>query len=153
MKRRMIILVSVAVLATLASVGCGNKTTTTAIEPSDTAPPAAVTGFGVQLNATQDPTVVLTWNPSVELDLAGYNVYRRQLLPAGREMDEITVSMDQLSMVTDEVFTDNSIMAGASYVYGISAIDVSGNESSRVVSMPVKINVPDRSGNDDLQLN
>ncbi len=152
MKRRMITLVSVALLASFASVGCGSKTTTTAIEP-DTAPPAAVTGFVVELNATQDPTVMLTWNPSAELDLAGYNIYRRQLLPAGREMDEITVGMDQLSMVTEEIFTDNMIMAGATYVYGISAMDVSGNESSRVVSMPVKITVTDRSGDDDLRLN
>ena len=158
MKRRMVILVSVALWA-MGSVGCGSKSTTTAImPPEDSVPPAAVTGLAFQLNATQNPNIVVTWNPGAELDLAGYNVYRARVpnlgdIPAKREPDHVMAGIQLVTMVANSLFMDEDVVAGASYMYAISAIDVSGNESPRVLSTPVRVDVATRDNDEGLQLN
>ncbi len=158
MKRRMVILVTVAVWA-MGSVGCGNKSTTAPIPPPtvDTVPPAAVTGLAFQMNATQNPNIVATWNPGAELDLAGYNVYRAEVpdvgeVPAKREMDHIMGNIELVTMVSEAIYTDDNVEIGGSYMYAITAVDVSGNESARVLSTPVKVVVATRD-TDGLQLN
>ena len=152
MTKRMVILVSAALMATLGIVGCGNKSATTPIVEQDTAPPAAVTGFTFQLNATQSPNIVLSWNASAELDLAGYNVYRMLVLPANREMQHITAGMELIRTVTNSFVSDDAVVSGSTYVYAVSAFDVSGNESARVESTPLRVRVASRSDG-DLRLN
>jgi len=152
MTKRMVILVAAALMATLGIVGCGNKSTTAPIVVQDTAPPAAVTGFAFRLNATQNPNIVLSWDASPELDLGGYRVYRMLVLPANREMQHLTSGMELIRTVTNEFVSDRNVVNGATYVYAVSAFDVSGNESSLVRSSPLSVRVASRA-NDDLRLN
>jgi len=150
MTKRMVILVSVALMATPGIVGCGNKSVTEPIVVQDTAPPAAVTGLTFRMNPTRDPNVVLTWNASPELDLAGYIVYRMLVLPANRETQHITAGLELFRTVTNEIISDDTVVAGATYVYAVTAFDISQNESSRAQSGPVRVRSVSRSNGDVL---
>lgn len=144
MKRRMVILASVAVMAILGSVGCGNETTTTPINTEDNVPPAAVLGFEQRTIAGARPSIILTWQPGAEVDLAGYNVYRAEIETPQpyREMPRIESAMQLVVSVDDELYADTDVHMGVAYRYAVSARDVSGNESILVVSDPVRIDEP-----------
>ena len=69
----------------------------------------------------QKPFIDLTWAPSTETDLAGYNVYRQE---AGGEAARIN-----RELVKTPSFRDETVMPGQKYFYTVSAVDLRGNES------------------------
>ena len=71
----------------------------------------------------QQAFIDLIWAPVSDLDLAGYNVYRRE---EGAEW--VRVNAD---LVTAPAYRDTHVASGKSYWYSVSAVDVRGNESAR----------------------
>jgi hypothetical protein len=71
----------------------------------------------------QPPAIDLVWAPVTDLDLAGYNVYRHE---AGGAPVKLNVEL-----VRTPAYRDASVVAGKSYLYSVSAMDVRGNESAR----------------------
>lgn len=158
MKRRMVILVAVALLATMGGAGCGDETTAPVDQvPQDTAPPAAVTGLELQLSPDRNPNVVLRWNAGAELDLAGYNVYRALVAsesdwPQSKRSQSIIASgMSVLATVTDALYLDDSVQFGETYRYAVSAVDESGNESGLVYTESVSVEAEPPRGTAELR--
>jgi hypothetical protein len=86
----------------------------------DAVPPAAPTG----LTATAgDALVTLEWDDNLELDLAGYHVYRS--VTAGGPYDPLNVAL-----VADSAYTDVTAQNGTTYYYVVTAVDTRGNESA-----------------------
>ncbi|HHV62615.1 MAG TPA: fibronectin type III domain-containing protein [Firmicutes bacterium] len=96
----------------------GSVSITTAL---DATPP---TPTGLTAQPSQDG-VVLSWQAveTSEGDLAGYVVYRKEL-PAGRYEIVGTTGLET-------TFLDREAEIGVSYQYGITALDLGGNESLR----------------------
>ena len=98
------------------------------------APPA-------QLDSDSEPaTAVLNWKAGKETDLAGYHIYRREVLKdvdadgkhkVGEEK-RLTRTLLGVDMVR---FRDGDVIPGQIYQYEMTASDTSGNES--VHSLPV----------------
>lgn len=100
-------------------VACVFQNTCSGGGTGDTTPPAAPTN----LSATGGAGFVeLAWTANNEADLSGYNVYRRST-PNG------VFTKVNTTTVTTSAYTDNSVAAGSTYYYVISAIDTSFNES------------------------
>jgi hypothetical protein len=88
----------------------------------DVFPPAAPAGLqAVASGVGQPPFVDLTWAPSAEPDLAGYDVYRHE---AGQPPVKITTEL-----VKAPAYRDRAVTAGHQYVYSVTAVDLRGNES------------------------
>ncbi len=66
--------------------------------------------------------ISLVWLPNTESDLAGYHVYR-----SGEERDFKPLTG---KAITSASYFDESVEKGKTYHYRVTAIDVSGNESS-----------------------
>jgi hypothetical protein len=97
------------------------------VTPRDTFPPDPPAG----LVALAGPGVIsLSWDPVKEEDLAGYRVWRRD--QGGPEFTSLTPAA-----IPGNSFTDLSVEKGKVYVYGVSALDKNGNESSKTESGPV----------------
>jgi len=69
-------------------------------------------------------SVDLSWDANTEADLAGYVVYRQDL--AAQTQLRVNAQLLQAP-----AFPDEGLQAGHSYVYSVSAVDQSGNESRR----------------------
>ena len=88
----------------------------------DVFPPAAPGGLqAVASGVGQPPFVDLTWAPSAEPDLAGYNVYRHE---TGQPPVKIATEL-----VKAPAYRDRAVTAGHQYVYSVTAVDLRGNES------------------------
>jgi len=106
------------------------------VSPRDVFPPAAPSGLEIAVTPAtgQAPAYVeLSWAISPEGDLGGYVVYRSNLegTPGERVSTEVLLS---------PTFRDNSVLPGNRYYYQVSAVDRSGNESSK--SSVVEADVP-----------
>lgn len=89
---------------------------------TDTFPPAAPAGLAsVPSSANGRPAIDLSWEPDVDLDLAGYNIYRRDASGSFVRLNA--------DLVRSPAYTDAAVTAGARLTYRITAIDASGNES------------------------
>jgi len=88
----------------------------------DITPPSIPTGLIAQPGDVGDTRVELTWNSNSEPDLAGYNLYRSQ--------NDINYSKINAGLITATGYTDNSVTAGTTYYYKLSALDIGDNESS-----------------------
>jgi hypothetical protein len=66
----------------------------------------------------------LSWLRGIELDLAGYNVYRSTASGGG-------YAKVNPALVTDSVFGDSGLLSDTMYYYVITALDSSANESPR----------------------
>lgn len=98
-------------------------------EDPDETPPAVPTGL---IGTPDDAATLLTWNPNKENDLAGYNLYRD-----GVKVNNI--------LLTGTSYADNGLINGQAYVYQLSAVDTTGNESGlgpQVTVTPVKSIIP-----------
>ena len=71
----------------------------------------------------QQAAIDLVWAPVTDVDLAGYNVYRR-------EDGGVAVKLNG-ELVKTPAYRDASVAAGKAYLYSVSAVDVRGNESAR----------------------
>lgn len=63
----------------------------------------------------------LTWRPSQELDLAGYNLYRGT--------DSTSLVRINPSIVTDTAYRDSGLLSDTMYWYAVTAVDTQDNES------------------------
>ena len=75
--------------------------------------------------------VDLSWSGSTSSDVMGYNVYRA---PDGVNWQRINASP-----VASTVYSDSTVANGATYYYSATAVDTSGNESSKSGAVEVVI--------------
>lgn len=88
-------------------------------------PPKSVTAL------VETKVVRLVWDPVDVPDLAGYNVYRAEA--AGK------VKFTYGKPIKQTHFGDESLQPGIEYVYSVTAVDTSGNESAETKSQPVMV--------------
>jgi TolB protein len=99
--------------------------------PRKLTPPARPTGLTVVPGIDR---VFITWNENKEQDLAGYYMYRS--VTSGKDYDRL-----REAPLPRTTFSDETVKAGTTYYYVITAVDKSGNESAR--SMEKKVFVED----------
>ncbi len=75
----------------------------------------------------------LSWEANAEPDLAGYFVYRRDV---GTQAPAARLNAQPLPA---PAFHDASIVAGHTYIYSVTAVDKSGNESKHSAESMVEI--------------
>lgn len=155
MLRRRDILIAVTLVAAMGTLGCGSEDKASGpVTPSvDTVPPAAVLDLAANVNVGASASVSLTWRPGAELDLAGYRVYRHSMSqddrPTKRREDEMEAEAP-MAIVTQPSFTDGSAREGHSYIYSVSAFDVSGNESPRTWTSRLDVRGQSRTPDDQI---
>ena len=102
----------------------GDDSSSVRVVAYDTFPPATPTGLQAVFSGPgQKPFIDLIWTGNSESDLAGYNVYRRDV---GSEPVKINTEL-----VKTPAFRDGDVVPGHDYFYSISAVDARGNESPR----------------------
>jgi hypothetical protein len=102
----------------------GDDSAPVAVFTHDTFPPAVPSGVqAVYSGLAQQKFIDLTWAPDTDADLAGYNVYRREEGGA-----PVKISSEPAKT---PAFRDPNVQPGRHYLYGVSAVDVRGNESTR----------------------
>ena len=92
----------------------------------DIFPPAVPSG----LQAVADPdtgTIDLSWVPDAEPDLAGYIVYRRTASDPASGAKRVSGA----TPIHDAAWSDPHPSPAVAYIYSVSSIDTSGNESAR----------------------
>ena len=99
----------------------------------DVFPPAQPVGVQAVFSGPgQKPFIDLTWASNQEVDLAGYNVYRRE---NGGEWTRINSEL-----VKAPAFRDANVEPGHTYFYCVGAVDLRGNEGPK--SEPTSEAVP-----------
>jgi hypothetical protein len=93
------------------------------VDVADTFPPAVPQGL-VAVLVPEEKTIDLSWQPDTEEDLAGYIVYRA-------ESDASWIRISGAQPLEGPAFRDRTVEPGHSYRYTVSAIDLTGHESSR----------------------
>ena len=102
----------------------GDDTPDVKVFANDIFPPAVPAGLqAVSSGPGQQPFVDLIWTPDTEVDLAGYNVYRR-------EAGETALKLNS-ELVKVPAFRDMKVEPGKTYSYSVSAVDQRENESAR----------------------
>ena len=97
--------------------------------PVDTKPPASPNNLAV---VSGDGIISLSWDMSLELDAAGYNVYRSVGLKEPYEkLNKSLLPVDK------SIYFDSSIANGLQYFYAVTAVDKSKNESAKCNPMAV----------------
>jgi hypothetical protein len=101
------------------------------VEALDVFPPATPTGLvavatAADAAAASGASIDLSWQPNIEADLAGYEVYRRE-----EQTPWQRISGDQ--PVIGPAFHDAPVLPGHTYRYGVSAVDHGGHESGRSI--------------------
>jgi hypothetical protein len=97
------------------------------IAAEDVFPPAIPEGLAAVANPPVNggpASIDLSWQPDAEADLAGYYVYRREAETPWRR-----ISGEQ--PVPASAFHDPGVQPGHTYIYGVSAVDQKGHESTR----------------------
>ncbi|MGA9885441.1 MAG: hypothetical protein WBQ34_17125 [Candidatus Acidiferrales bacterium] len=105
------------------------------VTPRDTFPPAAPSGLiGIFVPAgNRVPAYVdLSWGVSPEPDLAGYRVYRSE------QAGVLGTPLDNQLLLTP-AFRDMNVVSGRRYLYAVTAVDRSGNESSPSAAIVVSV--------------
>jgi len=90
--------------------------------PQDKIPPAIPSGLQTQGAET---SILLSWNMSLDLDAAGYNVYRATGLKD--EPVRLTRAMIKLDK---PFYVDSTVQSYRQYFYSVSALDKANNESA-----------------------
>ena len=102
----------------------GDDSATVELLAHDSFPPAAPREVQAVATSGGDQSFIdLTWSLNSEADLAGYNVYRRE---AGAQPVKINPEL-----VKTPAFRDASVVAGHTYLYSVTAVDLRSNESGR----------------------
>jgi hypothetical protein len=95
----------------------------------DVFPPAVPSGLQAVFSGPgQKPFIDLIWAPVTDVDLDGYNVYRRE--EAATEDGAAAVKLNA-ELLKTPAYRDDSVVPGKNYLYSVSAVDVRGNESAR----------------------
>lgn len=98
------------------------------VEPRDTFPPAAPTGFTAIAGVN---SIELAWERSPEPDFAAYQLFRAEADGA------LSAFGDPLSALS---FSDTSVISGRRYRYALAARDLAGNLSP--LTEPIEITAP-----------
>jgi hypothetical protein len=102
----------------------GEDTPEVKVFTHDVFPPAIPAGLqAVFSGPVQPPAIDLIWAPVTDVDLAGYNVYRREEGAAAEKLNA--------ELVRAPAYRDTNVVSGKSYSYSVSAVDMRGNESAR----------------------
>jgi len=102
----------------------GDNSAPITVFANDVFSPAVPTGLQAVFSGIgQQPSVDLTWAPNSDLDLAGYNVYRREENGAWTRLNP--------APVPTPAYRDSNVAAGRTYSYAITALDTHGNQSVR----------------------
>jgi len=102
----------------------GDDTPEVRIFADDVFPPAVPSGLQAVFSGPgQQPFIDLIWAPVTDADLDGYNVYRHQEGAAAVKLNSEPVKMP--------AFRDMQVVAGKTYFYSVSAVDLRRNESAR----------------------
>lgn len=102
----------------------GDDTPEVKVFAHDTFPPAVPSGLQAVFSGPgQKAFIDLIWAPVPDVDLDGYNVYRRQ-----EGLAAVRVNTEP---VRAPAYRDASVISGKHYLYSVSAVDVRGNESGR----------------------
>ena len=102
----------------------GDDTPEVKVFAHDVFPPAVPSGLqAVSSGPGQEPFVDMIWAPVPDIDLAGYNVYRREPGQAPRKLNA--------ELLTTPAYRDQNLATGTSYSYSVTAVDVRGNESAQ----------------------
>lgn len=79
--------------------------------------------YTVTIQSAANHVVSLNWNASTSQNIAGYNMYRS---PDGTTWQKINVSL-----IASTLYSDSTVANGSKYYYATTAVDISGNESSK----------------------
>jgi hypothetical protein len=91
---------------------------------NDVFPPAVPSGLQAVFSGPgQRAFVDLIWAPVADVDLAGYNVYRREESGAATKVNA--------ELIKTLAYRDADVVSGKRYFYSVSAVDARGNESAR----------------------
>ena len=102
----------------------GDDTPEIKVFADDVFPPAVPAGLqAVSSGPGQKTFIDLVWAPVSDVDLDGYNVYRREEGGAPVKVNA--------ALLKTPAYRDESVVSGKSYLYSVSAVDVRGNESAR----------------------
>lgn len=86
---------------------------------------------------------VITWLPNVDVDIAGYNLYR--------SLNNDTIAIVKVNFNTipsvASSYTDRETKPGTGYNYFLEAVDSSGNKSKRTSAFYAKTQAPKVKGN------
>jgi hypothetical protein len=108
------------------------------VTPRDIFPPAVPQGL-VAAVVRPDPKgpaeVDLSWSINAETDLAGYRVYRSEQQDTPGEL----ITSD---LLLSPAYRDTSVQPGHVYLYSVTAVDRSGNESVRSAPVAVEVAQP-----------
>lgn len=117
LKLRWLILVFFSMISSTIHIGCERPTDVN--QKDDGIPPAVPTG--VQISYASDGEILVEWLPNSDIDLKGYNVYRK------------TSKSDFafLTFTANSYWFDDSLSYNENYSYKISALDIWDEESQR----------------------
>ena len=102
----------------------GDDTPPIKLFANDVFPPATPTGLQAVFSGPgQSPFIDLIWAPSVQEDLAGYNIYRHEV---GAPPVKINTELAKTP-----AYRDTAITPGKMYFYAVTSVDARGNESGR----------------------
>jgi hypothetical protein len=102
----------------------GEDTPLVKVFTRDIFPPAVPSGLQAVFSGVgQAPFVDLIWAPDSDVDLAGYNVYRREEGGGPTKVNP--------ELLKAPAFRDTSVDPGKRYSYSVTAVDLRGNESAR----------------------
>jgi hypothetical protein len=87
--------------------------------------------YKVVIQATANHVVDLSWTASTSTDVVGYNMYRAP--------DGVTWKKINASLVASTLYSDSTVANSTTYYYAVTAVDISGHESSMSASSKVAI--------------
>jgi hypothetical protein len=97
------------------------------VDAKDVFPPGVPVGLEAVADAEGD-AIDLSWTPDSDADGAGYFVYRRL---AEGAVPGAPQKVSGKAPVVNAAWRDTAAATGVRYAYSVSAVDTSGNESSR----------------------
>lgn len=103
----------------------------------DVFPPATPAGLAA---VPGEHSIDLSWEPVSDNDFAGYIVYRQEASADGTATGSF-VRMNA-KPVAGPAFSDQSAVAGRGYIYRVTAIDATGNESAPSASVEETLPAP-----------
>ncbi len=102
----------------------GDDTPVVKVFAHDVFPPAVPSGLQAVFSGPgQQPFIDLVWAPVSDIDLAGYNVYRRT---EGTSAIKINTEL-----VKTPAYRDANVQPNSRYYYSVTAVDLRGNESAK----------------------
>jgi hypothetical protein len=102
----------------------GDDTSEVKVFTHDIFPPAVPSGLQAVFSGPgQQPFIDLVWAPVTDVDLAGYNVYRRE--------DGASAIKLNAEPVATPAYRDTNVTPDKHYLYSVSAVDARGNESAK----------------------